>query len=83
VDDINNKIEIDDASFIVSNEIKQPVNILEEMKIIEEQMKNPMFQTYKKSTQWNHLNTAEDNKNQEAILKDILECLLRIESKLN
>ena len=44
-------------------------DIIEKMKIIEQQMKDPNIQSFR-------------NKNQEVLLKEISECLLRIESML-
>lgn len=56
-------------------------NIIEEVKKLEQQMRNPNVKTFKKSINWNHKGNST-NQNQETLLKDIYECLLRIETKL-
>ncbi|HAQ40929.1 MAG TPA: hypothetical protein DCM73_08910 [Clostridiales bacterium] len=67
----------------VSNNAKENLNIIEEMKTIEQQMKDPNVHTFKKTINWNQQNINKMNQNQEAMLKEISECLLRIESKLD
>jgi len=46
------------------------------------QMKDPKNQKFKKSTYWHQLNKTEENKTQDALLQEMIECLLRIEIKL-
>lgn len=74
--------ETDNDKDYVSLEHQHHKNIIEEMKIIEHQMKDPNSHTFKKTTNFNQLNLNKMNQNQEALLKEISECLLRIESKL-
>ena len=57
--------------------------MIEEMKMIEQQMKDPNVQTFKKTINWSQQNINKMNQNQEALLKEICECLLRIESKFD
>lgn len=57
-------------------------NILEEMKRLDQEMRNPMIQTFKKTTYWHQQAETMENLNQDALLKGMSECLLRIESSL-
>lgn len=67
----------------VSDNVKENLNIIEVMRTIEQQMKDPNVYTFKKTINWNQQNINKKNQDQEAMLKDISECLLRIESKLD
>ncbi len=70
----NNK---DDVSVV-----KEDFDLIEEMKIIEQQIKDPNIQSFRNTTNWKQLNLNKMNQNQEVLLKEISECLLRIESML-
>ncbi|MDD2397204.1 MAG: hypothetical protein PHE31_04355 [Tissierellia bacterium] len=70
----DNKNQENNTSFKPSN------NIIEEVKKLEQQMKDPNVKTFKKNINWNQKGISA--KNQETLLKDIYECLLRIETKL-
>lgn len=61
----------------------QQDNIVEEMLKLEQQMKNPNVQTYKKTTYWNQVNNPVNNEKSENLLKETLDCLIRIETKLS
>lgn len=64
-----------------SNAFKPSKNIIEEVKMLEQQMRNPNVKTFKKNINWNQKDIST-NQNQETLFKDIYECLLRIETKL-
>lgn len=83
MDDMENKVEFDKSSDDEnSSSLQQNRNILEEINNLERIMRDPANQTFKKSTYWNQLNNNQDNLSQDSILKEIIDCLLRIESKI-
>ncbi|MGD9569061.1 MAG: hypothetical protein AB7V48_12270 [Sedimentibacter sp.] len=71
----DNKNQENNTSF------KPSKNIIEEVKLLEQQMRDPNIKTFKKNINWNQKG-ININQNQEPLLKDIYECLLRIEAKL-
>lgn len=60
----------------------QQYNIIEEMIQLEQQMKDPNNKTFKKTTYWNQLNNTVNNEENENLLKEIIDRLIRIENKL-
>lgn len=83
MDDKDYKAEFEESTVNEdSTPVQQNRSILEEIIKLEEQMKDPKNQIFKKTTYWNQLNNTQDNQNHEVILKEIIECLLRIEYKL-
>jgi hypothetical protein len=48
----------------------------------QQQIDEPDFQTFKKTTYWHQQSKTMENINQENLLNNILECLLRMEAKL-
>ncbi|WP_312641170.1 hypothetical protein [Hydrogenoanaerobacterium sp.] len=61
---------------------EQNVNILEEIKGLNQKLGDPNYQTYKKSTYWHQQATTMDEVKQESHQKEMIECLQRIEEKL-
>lgn len=61
---------------------KSSINIIEKMRNVEEKMRDPKYKTFKKSINFQQLNSETMMRNQEDLLKEISESLLRIEAIL-
>ncbi|MDW5300179.1 MAG: hypothetical protein SA378_08595 [Sedimentibacter sp.] len=57
-------------------------NVIDEIRKLEQQVKDSNSQTFKKSTYWNQLNKPVNNEKSENLLKEIVDYLARIEAKL-
>ena len=66
-----------------SSSVHQERNIVEEMANLEKLMSDSTVQTFKKTTYWNQLNDNQDFSNNNSMIKEMLECMLRIEAGIN
>ncbi|MDD4781652.1 MAG: hypothetical protein PHT02_13765 [Tissierellia bacterium] len=62
--------------------LTQQNNIIEDVIKLEQQLKDPNIKSFKKTIYWNQPNTMESTNIQDKFLKDIVDCLTRIEFKL-
>lgn len=81
--DKNNGLEHDELSAEQNKEfVHQDKNLLEEVKDIEQKIRNSDYSTFKKTTYWHQQESGMETSNQEALI-NIMECLQRIEAKIN
>lgn len=82
MDDHVEDIELTELSEEHKTKSDQSVNILEEIKEIDNKLRNSDYKTYKKSTYWHQQTAMMDEAKQESFQKELMECLLRIEAIL-
>ena len=63
--------------------IQQNRNILEEIKIINQEMNDPKYETFKKTKYWHEQSKTMENLNMEMLLKEMKDDLMIIEDKIN
>lgn len=78
-----NKARFDECQIAQeSADTKHDRGILEEIKLLNQEMLDPKHDTFKKTTYWHQQSSAAGNINTEALLKDIIGQLVKIEAKL-
>ncbi len=61
---------------------REDIDIIKEVQELNSMARKSKYPTYSKSTYWNQQNLGTSGNNQEALLKEIKEILLRIDAKL-
>lgn len=57
-------------------------NIIEEINALNQQMQNPSNEIYKVSSSWDKQPNAENNKNIEVMIKEIMNCVIKMDTTL-
>lgn len=82
MDDRVDDVKLNELSVEHEAKSDQDTSLLEEIKDIDQKLRDPNYKTYKKSTYWHQQPAIMDEVKQETFQKELIACLLRIEALL-
>lgn len=73
---------MENSDLNAQSSIEHDINILEENKLLDDHENNKKQEVFKKTTYWHQQSSDIQKLNNESLIKEMSDCLLRIEAKL-